>query len=165
MEERSPKEWFAEAARVAQDATCLRAQCGAVIVQGGVIIGAGSNGPAGGILEERRCHVDTYDRSKKPKYDLTCCVHAEWRAILDAMRSHADALPGSTLYYVRLGTDGVRRYSGAPFCTVCSRLALEVGISSFGLWHESGAVLYDTRDYNARSYAFHLKEGVEGAED
>lgn len=147
--------WFGEAARVAESALCERAQCGALIVRDGVCLGSGYNAPPLDDPSQGRCMETGYDRSKKPKYDLTCCVHAEWRAIVAAVRSHGD-LSGSTLYYVRLDAEGKRKPSREPFCTVCSRLALDVGIASFALWHESGIVLYDTRDYNDRSYAYHF---------
>ena len=60
-----------------------------------------------------------------------------------------------TLYYVRLDQAGERKPSSVPFCTVCSRLALDVGITTFALWHETGIVCYETGDYNDRSYAYH----------
>jgi len=104
----------------------------------------------GAVTEEH------YDRSKKPKYDLTCCVHAEWRAIVDALRKHHGEIKDATLYYVRLDEEGNPKRSGDPFCTVCSRLALDAGIAFFALWHEIGIVLYNTKDYNERSYIYHL---------
>ena len=45
--------------------------------------------------------------------------------------------------------------SREPYCTVCSRLALESGLSKFGLWQRSGMRLYDTFEYNNLSYAYH----------
>ena len=151
--ERSHEEWFGEAVRVAHAALCARARCGAVIVKDGVLIGEGYNAPPRDDVSARRC-ADVYDRSKKPKYDLTCCLHAEWRAIIDAL-SKGNPLAGATLYYVRLDQAGERKPSSAPFCTVCSRLALDVGITTFALWHETGIVCYETGDYNDRSYAYH----------
>lgn len=149
------EQWFHEAALVAADALCLRAKCGAVIVAEGNVIGRGYNAPPLDDILTRRCLEENYDRSKKPKYDLTCCVHAEWRAIMDALRRNSECIQGSTLYYVRLDEEGNPKRSGEPFCTVCSRLALDSGIAFFALWHESGIALYDTKDYNDRSYDFH----------
>ena len=151
------EEWFEEARKVAMNALCLRAKCGAVIVADGVVIGSGYNAPPADDISSRKCLNENYDRTRKPKYDLTCCVHAEWRAIIDALKNHKEKISGATLYYVRLNNDGNIRYSGEPFCTVCSRLALDVGIAKFGLWHEEGIVLYDTDDYNYRSYEYHKK--------
>ena len=151
--------WFEEAGKVATEALCLRAKCGAVIVADSMIIGSGYNAPPLDDIAHRKCLDDDYDRAKKPKYDLTCCMHAEWRAIMDALRNDPKSLPGATLYYVRLGDDGKIAYSGEPFCTVCSRLALDCGILAFALWHQDGITLYDTKDYNERSYHYHEHPG------
>lgn len=151
--------WFVEAGRVARDALCLRAKCGAVIVQNGAIIGEGYNAPPCDDVSSARCLVEGYDRSRKPKYDLTCCVHAEWRAIMDMLRRGEDPRD-SVLYYVRLSDEGMLKYSGDPFCTVCSRLARDAGIAHFALRHANGATLYDTKDYDDRSYAFHKKDSA-----
>ena len=154
------EEWFKEAGRIALGALCLRAKCGAVIVASdGVMIGSGYNAPPTDDVSVRKCLSKNYDRTKKPKYDLTCCVHAEWRAIIDALKNDAEKVRGATLYYVRLSDEGNIRPSGKPFCTVCSRLALDVGISAFGLWHEDGVMLYDANDYNERSYMYHEQDG------
>ena len=146
--------WFQEAARVASAARCLRAKCGAVIVQNGEIIGEGYNAPPGDDCSLQKCDR-SYDRMKKPKYDLTCCVHAEWRAIIAALQHAQGDLVESTIYYVSLDENGERKNSGQPFCTVCSRLACDVGIKYFALWHDTGIVLYETNEYNDLSYAYH----------
>lgn len=149
------KRWFFEAESMAQKALCLRAKCGSVIVRDGTVLGSGYNAPPLDDIAHSKCLSDDYDRNKKPKYDLTCCIHAEWRAITDALRSAPDLVKGAILYYVRLGDDGHLRHSGVPFCTVCSRLALDLGIRFFSLWHADGIKLYDTKDYNDLSYSFH----------
>lgn len=155
------EQWFKEAGRVAKGSLCLdeNAKCGAVIVANNVIIGEGYNAPPLDDVSKRRCLNDRTlcDRSKKPRFDLTCCVHAEWRAIMDAQKNNPAELKGAALYFVRVDDAGNIRYSGEPFCTVCSRLALDAGIAKFGLWHKDGVMLYDTDDYNERSYAYHLK--------
>lgn len=147
--------WFNKARDLARDGGCLRAKCGAVIIKNGEIIGQGYNAPPKDDQENQKCENANYDRGKKLKYDLTCCVHAEWRALTDALQKYPEELIDATLYYVRLDENKEIRFSGEPFCTVCSRLALDLGLKYFALWHESGIVLYDTKDYNDRSYAFH----------
>lgn len=147
--------WFQEARTVAQQALCQRAKCGAVIVANGVIIGSGYNAPPQDDMMNAKCSDGEYNRAKKPKYDLTCCVHAEWRAITDALKNHPKEIQGSTLYYVRTDAEGNIKPSGEPFCTVCSRLALDVGITQFGLIHNEGPKLYQTKDYNNLSYDYH----------
>ena len=44
--------------------------------------------------------------------------------------------------------------AGKPYCTVCSRLAIDSGIVEFVLWHESGITAYPTDEYNDLSYDF-----------
>lgn len=146
--------WFSEAAKVAQGALCSRAKCGAIVVADNIVIGSGYNAPPRDDMNNAKCH-DSFDRGRKPKYDITCCMHAEWRAITDALMRHPQKIQGATLYYVRLDNAGNIKPSGEPFCTVCSRLALDVGIARFGLLHKNGPELYDTKDYNDKSYAYH----------
>lgn len=150
------EEWFEEARRVASHALCDRDKCGAVIVQNDVIIGSGYNAPPQDDLHNKKCHLDLV-LSDKPKSDRTCCVHAEWRAILDAVKKSKD-LHGSTLYFTRVKTDGsIAPANGVPYCTVCSRLALETGISFFALYTKEGVVIYNTKEFNELSYLFHQK--------
>jgi deoxycytidylate deaminase len=149
------EDYFKQAAIEATGALCLRDKCGAIIVLNGNIIGRGSNGPAQNNTKLCKCNLNLVD-SPKPKSDRTCCMHAEWRAIIDAIRNTRD-LQGSTLYFTRVDQDGNILKSGQPYCTVCSRLALDTGISYFSLWHDSGIKIYDTTEYNELSYQFHFK--------
>lgn len=132
---------------------CKRGRGGSVVVLDGEIIGRGYNAPPGDSEENRMCHTD-YRTSAKPKSDKTCCMHAEWRAIFDAMRKKGD-ISGSSIYYTSIDDNGEMVKSGKPYCTVCSRLALDLGIKYFVLWHEDGIRAYDTKEYNQLSYYFH----------
>jgi deoxycytidylate deaminase len=147
--------FFALAAECAKRSTCRKDFCGAVIVKDDVVVGEGWNTPAGNREDQRMCEVADYDWMKKKKADKTCCMHAEWRAILDALRRHPNDIAGSILYFTRVDGEGTLLKSGEPYCTVCSRFTLDVGIAQFALWQESGIRLYDTAEYNQRSYAFH----------
>lgn len=147
------KDFFLLAVLEAQNALCTRGKCGAIIVQKGCVIGRGFNAPPQGNLKNAKCHLDQRE-SSKPKSDRTCCVHAEWRALTDALLHHHD-LVGADLYFARIDEVGNLQHSGLPYCTVCSRLALDLGLSHFGLWHKDGIVMYDTETYNNLSYAFH----------
>ena len=155
QEQKIHESFFLDAAREAQKALCLRARCGAVIVQNGKIVGRGYNAPPQNDVKKRKCELE-FTQSRKPKSDRTCCVHAEWRAMVDAVRTVND-LTGSTLYFARVDMEGNLKKSGEPYCTVCSRLALDIGIQYFGLWHEDKMKLYKTAEYNDRSYEFHVK--------
>ncbi len=148
----SDQDWIDQAALYARQARCTKARCGAVIVTQGEIIGRGYNAPPLDSDAHRMCQAD---RSRgEPKYDKTCCVHAEWRAIMDALRRKPAKLAGSTLYFARIDTEGNLLPAGEPFCTVCSRLALDAGIAGFALQHEHGITVYATGEYNRRSYAY-----------
>lgn len=145
--------FFREAMLVAQEATCLRARCGSVVVsKDGTVIGRGFNAPPLNDENQRKCEA-TLDSTLKPKSDRTCCVHAEWNAILNASINNGLHMAGSTLYFMRVDEDGNFTNAGEPYCTVCSRLALQSGVSVFGLW-ENGPRMIPTNLYNEMSYAY-----------
>ena len=150
----SAQNYFKEVARVAEKALCKRDKCGAIIVSHGIIIGKGYNAPPQDDLSNTKCSCEYPEVSRKKKSDKTCCMHAEWRAILDALKFENN-LQGSSLYFARVDEQGNLLPSGEPYCTVCSRFALDVGISEFVLEHEDGIVAYDTKEYNDLSYKFH----------
>ena len=155
-EEKKALAYIAKAAKVAQNATCERSKCGSIIVQGDEIIGEGFNSPPQDLEEQRRCSHAKESYHKKVT-DKTCCIHAEQRAIMDALRKNSDKLSGSRLYFIRL--DNTRKPSRAkePYCTICSKMALDVGIAEFVLWHDKGVCVYDTKEYNVLSFQFGLK--------
>ncbi|NTW14333.1 MAG: hypothetical protein HGA31_04875 [Candidatus Moranbacteria bacterium] len=145
--EKSEWEWIEAAIEAAKKATCGRSKCGSVIVRDGNIIGEGYNSPPGDRESRRRC--ETEKSSYDPKVtDRTCCVHAEQRAIMDALRRNPDKVAGSRLYFIRLDGKDVPKRSGDPYCTICSKMALDAGIGEFVLWNDSGMVAYPTDEYD-----------------
>ncbi len=154
-EEKEGIAWMEQAAKMAAKALCLKAKCGTVIVKEGEIIGEGYNAPPLDDIENRIC-LDEYDFKGKPKYDHTCCMHAEWRAVMDAMKRNPGKLKGSRLFFTRVDDGGNIIRSGDPFCTVCSRFALDAGISEFHLWQEQGIASYPTDEYNRLSYSYRI---------
>ncbi len=152
MKSKSAEEWMETAAQVAKSAMCLKAKCGTVIVKDGVVIGEGYNAPPLDKEEHRMCGKDR--NFGEPKYDKTCCMHAEWRAMIDALRRNSEKLAGSKLYFTRVNERGEIKRSGKPLCTVCSRMALDLGIEKFVLWHETGIREYPTDEYNQLSYEY-----------
>lgn len=150
----SVRPFFEVAAKVALRSTCLRGHCGSVIVKDAVIIGEGYNSPPLDDEANRTCN-EVWDYEKKPKYDKTCCIHAEWRADMDALRRNAVELPGSTLYFMRIDDAGNFTDAGEPYCTTCSRITLESGVSEFALWNNDGADIYTTEEYNSLSYKYY----------
>lgn len=147
------EELFKRAQATAQLATCNRARCGSVIVAiDGQIIGEGYNAPPLGDESQRMCDA-RLDKTIKQNNDKTCCVHAEWNAMLDALQNHPQKVVGSTLYFMRIDDNGDVTEAGEPYCTVCSRLALQSGISIFGLWND-GPEMIPADAYNLRSYDY-----------
>ncbi len=55
-------------------------------------IGRGHNSPPDDDETQRTREVGDYNYEVKPKYDKTCCVHAEWNAILDACKRYGKAI-------------------------------------------------------------------------
>lgn len=152
-EEKKALEYIEKAAEVAKIATCQRSKCGSVIVILDKIIGSGFNSPTKDDENQRRCSI------KKESYnikvtDKTCCIHAEQRAIMDALRKNPEKLQGSRLYFIRLDENEKPSKAGEPYCTICSKMALDVGILEFVLWNDQGVCVYETREYNELSFNF-----------
>ncbi len=146
--------YFSEAVQAAREATCSRRKCGSVVVSSsGKILGRGVNGPPAHSEDQRRCHRrgELHDAFKS---DKTCCVHAEWRAIFAALREFPQEISGSSLYFASVSEAGEMLFSGEPYCTICSKIALDVGIAYFCLWHECGIRVYTTEEYNDVSFAW-----------
>ncbi len=141
------------AAHAAKKATCHKAHCGTVIVKNNKILSEGWNSPAQEDEGQRTCD-NSFGHADKDAFDRTCCVHAEWRAILNALRDHGNDVTGAELYFSRIDETGAIKKAGEPYCTVCSRLALESGVSVFLLWREEGICAFDTREYNRLSYHY-----------
>jgi len=137
---------------VAKQSGCNDARCGSIIIKDGKIIGKGFNSPPGNLESQRRCHIKK-DHYNKKVSDKTCCVHAEERAIMDALRNNPDKIAGSTLYFIRVDEDGKPLNAGKPFCTICSKFALDVGIKGFALYYGEWKV-YNTDEYNTLSYEY-----------
>ena len=154
-EEKKALEYIAQAAEIAKKATCERSKCGAVIVQLDEVIGSGFNSPPQDIESQRRCSYSK-DSYHKKVTDKTCCVHAEQRAIMNALRKNPDKLSGSRLYFICLADNGKPSRAGKPYCTICSKMALDVGIDEFVLWHKKGVCVYNTDEYNTLSFQFKL---------
>lgn len=137
-------------------ATCCRSKCGSIIVPSGIypigpyIIGRGHNSMPCNV--EGSCFKD--DLPSDFKSDKTCCVHAEQRAIMNALATNASYVPGSTLFFIRLDENDQPKVSGDPYCTICSKMTLDVGIKYFCLYRSNGWVAYETEYYNWLSYQY-----------
>lgn len=152
-EEKIAMSHISAAALVARQSMCLRSRCGSVIVSDGQVIASGYNAPPRDMVSQQRC-LRKSDLKPGFKSDKTCCIHAEQRAIYEALKGAAGSLAGSRLYFIRLDAAGLPERAGRPYCTHCSKLVLDVGIAEFVLWHQEGVTVYDTVEYNDLSFAF-----------
>jgi len=152
-QEQKALDFIIETAQIALNSTCQRSKCGSIIVNHKIIIGMGYNSPPQNKEENRRCKC-VKDTLHKKVTDKTCCIHAEQRAIMNALTKYADKIYGSRLYFVRLNDKNEITRSGKPYCTICSKMALDVGIAEFVLYHEKGICVYKTDEYNDLSYEY-----------
>ncbi|MFH1787538.1 MAG: deaminase [archaeon] len=143
--------YFNHAIEESKKATCLRSKCGAVIVKGKKIIGRGFNSPPGNLESQRRCSIKKNEYPEKTT-DKTCCVHAEQRAVIDALKNNLAKIIGSRLYFVRLNKNDEFMFAGNPYCTICSKFVLDSGIKEFALWHKEGIRVYNSTEYNDISF-------------
>lgn len=151
--DRIARKYLLVAAKVAQKSTCLRAKCGTVIVKNGKIIGKGFNSPPNNLESQRRC-LRKSELHPTFKSDKTCCVHAEQRAIMNALKKNQNLLLDSRLYFMRLTGKDKIEFSDKPYCTICSKMTLDVGISETVLWHKEGIRVYNTEEYNDLSFDY-----------
>lgn len=143
-----------ELKQLARGSLCSKAKCAAVILKDGQTIGQGYNAPP---LDnpDNPCRCLRKDELKPGfKSDTSGCVHAEQRAIMDALQNNPDKLSDSCIYYARFNHDLELEYAGKPYCTHCSKLALDAGITEFVLWHQNGPKAYPTDEYNELSFAY-----------
>jgi len=150
----SPAEILQECLWTATKSKCLRARCGSIIINTDIfgqtqIIGRGYNSPPGD------CPIALCRKNNLPtdfKSDRTCCIHAEQRAIVDALLHYPGLVHGAKLYFLRLTTEGLPAVAGDPYCTICSKMALDAGLVTFALWQGQGFVEYETNFYNEWSF-------------
>lgn len=151
--EKEAIKFIKRASEAAINSTCERSRCGSIIVKDNEIIGEGFNSPPQDNEGQRRCACSK-DSYHKKVTDKTCCVHAEQRAIMDTLKNNPGKIIGSRLYFIRLDENGCMSKAGKPYCTICSKMALDSGIKEFVLWHENGVCVYETDEYNALSYLY-----------
>jgi len=81
---------------------------------------------------------------------------------MDALRRHPDKIEGAKLYFIRYYPDGKLRLNGGEnqlYCTICSKMMFDVGISEFILPHINGIVSYPKDEYLNRAYDYGKYEG------
>lgn len=140
-----------KAARIAiENARCLKSQRGAIISRYGVdTISEGYNAPpsAGRICQE--C-LREYFKQTPCKTEPCWAIHAEQRAIMNALKRHPD-LRGTTMYYATT-RGGFWVPSREPSCTICSKLVMDHGINFVMKTEKHGIVMYDPEEFNLLSF-------------
>jgi deoxycytidylate deaminase len=155
IDKKKASEYMLIAAEEAKKSPCFRSLCGCIIVNKNKIIGKGYNGPPLGKPLEK-CIKN--DLPLNFPSDKNCCMHAEERAIIEAFKHNAPLVQDAKLYFTRVDNQGKIQFSGKPFCTICSKMALDAGIKEFLLWHEDGITSYETDEYNTLSFQFKPSE-------
>lgn len=148
------KKYLNVASREALNSSCHRSKCGSIIVRDDFgIIGKGHNSPPQNKCLEA-CFKDSL--SENFKSDKTCCVHAEQRAIINALSQYGkNFFRDTTLYFIRLDEEK-QIPAERPYCTICSKFALDNNIDNWVLSHKDGIYKYDSEEYNQISFG--LKE-------
>lgn len=74
---------------------------------------------------------------------------------MDALKHHPEKLAGSTLFYVRVDENGDKKFArGFPFCTLCSKMTVDAGISEFVWYQADGLRFFGSEEYNALSFSY-----------
>lgn len=147
------EKYIQKAGEVARRSGCEDARCGSVIAKDGEVIGKGRNSPPRELESQRRCSESKEDHHRKVT-DKTCCMHAEERAIIDALKNNPTKIKGASLYFTRVNDKGSMEKSNTLYCTICSKLILDVGIKEVVMWNGEDFVVYDIEEYNDLSYQY-----------
>ena len=138
----------------ARNSSCTRSRCGAIIMKNNLVIATGYNSQP--LNHCGKCFKE--ELAPGFKSDKTCCVHAEQRAIMNGLKENPAHMKGSTLYFLRIDIDGYAKASGEPYCSICSKMALDAGIKYFALWRSAPGVpkwhLYETEEYNHLTFQY-----------
>lgn len=115
------------AAAVAARSTCIRRQCGAIIVKNDAIVSTGYNGAARGFpncCDLGECYREAHDIPHGEQYEKCRAIHAEANAIIQA--SHEE-MYGAVLFLA--GFENGERMKKPEPCAMCSRMIANSGIA------------------------------------
>jgi dCMP deaminase len=113
---------------IAERATCIRRNFGAVIVKNDEIISTGYNGAPRGRVncsDIGKCIREEKNIPRGTCYELCRSVHAEANAIISSARRD---MIGSTLYLVCKDYKTKELVPGTNSCSMCKRLVINSGI-------------------------------------
>lgn len=144
------KPYFKVAVRFARQGKCEYSKNAAIIIKQDIMLGNGFNGPVS--AKETHRSDESFAIGSAPHTDQSCCVHAVWRAILDAAKRHGDKIVGARLYYAEVDEAGNRLDAGQPACSVCSRLLVESGIGEIAIWNNATVEIYSAAEYDLAAH-------------
>jgi len=144
--------WFEKAVEVATRSLCRRALCGSVIVKNGKLMAEGFNSPPQNKSNLSTC-LNEYDIPSGFRHDRTCCIHAEQRAIQDAIKAGQD-IKGAKIYFIAVDKNGDKIMATDMKCTICSRAVLDAGIKEFIFYCSEGVRSYDPEEVDRLSYQY-----------
>lgn len=144
--------WLDEAAKVAAQSLCERAHCGSVIAKDGELISSGFNSPPQNDPKLRTC-LQEYDIPEGFRHDRTCCIHAEQRAIQNALKVGKD-LTDASIYFIAIDKEGEKIMATDMKCTICSRAVLDAKIKEFIFYSPEGVRSYDPAEVDTLSYEY-----------
>ncbi len=158
-EEKEALKWLDLAAEAAKRSLCGRRLCGSVIVKDGKLVSEGFNSPPGNRTELRTC-LNEYDIPAGFRHDRTCCIHAEQRAIANAMKEGRD-IAGASIYFMAVDEGGANTMATDMKCTICSRAVLDAAMKEFVFYAPEGVRAYDPAEVDRLSYEYKtpLSEG------
>ncbi len=132
------KRFMDVAYQIAAWSTCLRRQCGAVIVRDKRIIATGYNGAPAGVFECSSGRVCLREKIQVPsgeRQELCIATHAEQNAIVQAAK-------------FGISVEGATMYATNHPCSLCAKLIINAGIKD----------VYYVGDYNDELAKELLKE-------
>lgn len=132
-EKTKAQKYLKQAANLWNRYVCLKRPRGVVIVLDDKVIGEGWNAPP----DSHICKECLRNRMKPQifsSFNTEPCyaVHAEQRAIFNAFKNGYSDLSNAKMYFARTDREGeYMPCDDGPSCTICSKLILESGITSF----------------------------------
>ncbi|MDO8507701.1 MAG: deaminase [bacterium] len=130
-----------KAADASKKSICSVSKVGVVLVKDGKVIGEANNGPSRKACNP--CLMELLDRGVKT--ELCFAMHAEERAVLDALEKGND-IEGATIYSAKVVGGEMIPYKNG-FCAACARVFLEAGLDKVVIPKEDGLTQYDPEEY------------------
>ena len=75
---------------------------------------------------------------------------------MDALKNNSEKLNGARIYFIRLDGENEISFAGKPYCTICSKMALDIGIKRICFVSYRKVSVYDTEEYNDLSFNFEV---------